>query len=1091
MRVRNDARRFLAILLGLFVLMLAEVSFGQVTTTNIAGSVTDSSGAAIPAAQVTVTNIGTGYTRNAQTGAQGEYRLEFLPVGNYTVEVSANGFKKLVRAGIVLQADQPARVDAQLEIGQATETVQVTSEVPLVNTSNPEIGRTIETQEIVNLPIVNRNAYTLLDLVPGVQRNDNSIVLGYPEQRTLINGGIDAGAGSVNYYLDGGINMTGLRNTGNILPNPDAIQEFRVQTNNYAADYGRFQNGIVNTITKSGTNNFHGSVFEFVRNTIFNANDWGNTGATPPLHRNQFGGTIGGPIIKNKTFFFGSYAGLRQITNTFLNGAVVPSDLERQGNFSQSAGTNKPVIPGSQTTTGSGGTRYANDQLTGLDPVALNIINQFIPRANLPNNKWQGVIPNPYNTDEFLAKVDHDLNDRQRLSFSYFETSGANKVRAGSANLPWSIQQFSWRQHNANVSDTWSLNPNMVNQVWLGYTRNYGGRLNLPQTSLTDLGSAALIQGTPSLPQVSVTGFFSLTQAIAGPVAGTNYYSLRDVFSLTHGRHAFRFGGEASLDKDIQATLLNNYGVFGFNGTATLPGTKGASCPSCALADFELGIPNSATQDAPVNAYTNSWYYALFLQDDFRVTPRLTLNLGLRWDVQTPPTDPQDKESTFVSGVQSKVRPTAPVGILFPGDPGITRGIVPIRWTHISPRMGFALDPFGTGKTSIRAAAGVFYGSVSGNEWNTTSNFEPFAVRLTLNPNVKGTGTLLSNPYRGMNPVPFPYTGGFIPQGNIFGPATNFEWPYTYQLNFSVQQQVTEKLSFQIAYVGSLSHDLPFATDINYPAQTTSATTAAANVQSRRPNQAFGPMLALRSNQTASYNGLQISAQHRMSHHLTFNGWYAWAKAWDSVQIDNNTAQGGVQNVNNMAEDRGRADIDMRHQAVISLTFQPDYYTGDNRFIRNVINGWSISPIVRLHSGIPFTVSNGADANLDGTNNDRAQLIGDPHISNPSAAQWFNTAAFAKNNPIAAAGTQPAQPVDGTSPRNFLDGPGYKNVDLAIFRNFALTERFKLEFRAEASNALNIVNLNNPSATVGTSTFGQISGANSMRQLQLGLRLTY
>jgi len=705
----------------------------------------------------------------------------------------------------------------------------------------------------------------------------------------LINGGIDAGAGSVNYYLDGGINMTGLRNTGNILPNPDAIQEFRVQTNNYAADYGRFQNGIVNTITKSGTNNLHGSLFEFVRNTIFNANDFGNQGATPPLHRNQFGGTIGGPVVKNKTFFFGSYAGLRQITSTFLNGATVPSALERTGNFSQSNG--KQVIPGSQTTTGAGGTRYANDQLTGLDPVAMNVINKFIPAPNLPNNKWQGVIPNPYNTDEFLAKVDHNLNDSQRLSFSYFETSGENKVRAGSANLPWSIQQFSWRQHNANVSDTWSLNPNMVNQVWLGYTRNFGGRLNLPQTSVSDLGSAAVIQGTPSLPQLGVTGFFNLTQAIAGPVAGTNYYSLRDVFSVTHGRHAFRFGGELSLDKDIQSTLLNNYGVFSFNGTATLAGTKGATCASCGLADFELGIPNSISQDAPVVALTNSWYTALFAQDDFRITPRLTLNLGVRWDVQTPPTDPQDKESTFVPGVQSTVRPSAPVGILFPGDPGITRGIVPIRWNHVSPRVGFALDPFGTGKTSIRGAAGVFYGSVSGNEWNTTSNFEPFAIRLSLPANVKGTAATLSNPYKGLNPAPFPYTGGFVAGGNIFGPATNFNWHYTYQLNFSVQQQLTQSLSFQIAYVGSLSHDLPFATDVNYPIQNATATTATANVQSRRPDQAFGPILALRSNQTASYNGLQISAQQRMSHHLTFSGWYAWAKAFDSVQIDNNTAQ--------------------------------------------------------------------------------------------------------------------------------------------------------------------------------------------------------
>src|SRR5690242_8470930 len=322
MRVRKSGLIAPAVLLGLSILLLPAGSFGQVTTTNMSGTVTDSSGAAVPSAQVTVTNTGTGFTRTVQTGAQGEYHLEFLPIGNYNIEVSANGFKKVVRTGIVLQADQPARVDAQLQLGQVTETVEVTSEIPLVNTSNPEIGRTIETQEIVNLPIVNRNPYTLLDLVPGVQRNDNSIVLGYPEQRTLINGGVDGGAGSVNYYLDGGVSMTGLRNTGNIAPNPDAVQEFRVQTNSYSAEYGRFASGVINVLTKSGTNQFHGSAFEFLRNNIFNANNWGNTFATPPLHRNQFGASLGGPIVKDKTFFFASYGGLRQHTSTFLNGAI-------------------------------------------------------------------------------------------------------------------------------------------------------------------------------------------------------------------------------------------------------------------------------------------------------------------------------------------------------------------------------------------------------------------------------------------------------------------------------------------------------------------------------------------------------------------------------------------------------------------------------------------------------------------------------------------------------------------------------------------------------------------------------------------------
>src|SRR5215469_11869688 len=719
----------------------------QITTTTLVGTVTDKTGAVLVDASVTATNTGTNLERSVKTNAQGEYRIEFLPVGDYSVSVEATGFKKFLRKGVILEIDQTARVDASLDVGSTGETIEVTAAAPIVNTSNPELGRTVENQEIVNLPIVNRNVYTLLDLTPGVQRNDNSIVLGYPEQRTLINGGVDGGAGSVNYYLDGGVNMTGLRNTGNILPNPDAIQEFRVQTNNYNAEYGRSSSGVINVLTKSGTNAFHGSAFEFARNTILNANSWGNiTSGTPPLHRNQFGVTFGGPAVKNKTFFFASYSGLRQNTSTFLNGAIVPTALERTGNFSQSAV--KPVNPVTHAA-------FPGNIITTPDPVAMSIINQFIPAANVGTNQWQGFIPSPYDTDEFLGKVDHNLSQRQQLTASYFETSGTNTVQAGGGNLPWSQQRFNWRQHEANLSDTWSIGPNKINQVWLTYTRNFGGRLNVPQTTLASLGSLQTIQGTPSLPQISVTNFFSLTQAIAGPLAGTNFYSARDTFSYNRGRHALKFGGEISLNKDIQQTLLNNYGVFTFNGTVT----------KNALADFELGLPSSLSQDAPVIGYTNSWYTALFLQDDFRIHPRLTLNLGVRWDVQTAPTDPQNKESTFIPGVQSTVHPSAPVGILFPGDPGITRGIVPVKYNHLSPRVGFAFDPFGDGKTSIRAAAGLFWGSVSGNEWNTTANFEPFAIRINPCPNVNknGTGATLQNPYQGyVGGDPFPYSGQFV-----------------------------------------------------------------------------------------------------------------------------------------------------------------------------------------------------------------------------------------------------------------------------------------------------------------------------------------
>ncbi len=705
LNVRNFGIRKILFAVLALLLAIPLAASAQVTTATIVGTITDPSGASMPGAQVTARNADTGLTRTVTSGEDGTYRLEFLPVGNYVLEVTANGLKKVSRSGIVLEINDTARVDVTLTVGQVSETVTITEAAPAVNTSTAEIGRTIQSAEITSLPLVDRNVYTLLDLTPGVQSNNNgvaaastgtsSLILGFPEQRTLINGGTDGGTGSVNYYLDGGTNMTNLRNTGNILPNPDAIQEFRVQTNSYNAEYGRFASGVINVLTKSGTNKIHGSLFEFLRNDIFNANDWGSQLAKAPLRRNQFGGTVGGPIKRDKTFFFFSYSGLRQTTSSFLSGAIVPTALERTGDFTAS-GT-KPVDPAT-------GAAFTCNGVTNvicanrLDPVAMRIIKDYIPLSNVANSRWQGNVPSPYDSDEYLGKVDHQLNAAHRLTFNYFTTAGTNTVRAGGGNLPWGSQQFNWRQHNLNLSDVWIVSPNKINQAWVTYARNFGGRLNLPATSLGDLGSAFTIQGTPSLPQITVSGFFTLTNSIGGPTAGTNLYSFRDVFSWTKGQHSLRLGGELSLNKDIQQTLLNNYGVFTFNNGATRN----------ALADFLIGIPSAVTQDAPVTGYTNTWYTAFFAQDDFRIHPRVTLNLGLRWDIQTPPADPFNRVVNYVPGLKSTVNPLAPAGAQFYGDPGVERGGIPVSYSHISPRVGFAWDYLATGRLQSVARSESF-----------------------------------------------------------------------------------------------------------------------------------------------------------------------------------------------------------------------------------------------------------------------------------------------------------------------------------------------------------------------------------------------
>ena len=551
----NSRKGFLCLAISA-AFLAAPLLRGQ-TTTSLVGTVIDRSGAAVPGAQVTATNQGTNLSRNAQTNSQGEYRIDFLPVGEYAVGFSASGFKKTLQKGVVLEVNVTARVDATLDVGGLTESVEVTAAAPLVNTANAQIGRTVENAEITTLPIVGRNVYTLLTLTAGVDSSTNGIVLGYPQQITLINGSSDGGAGSVNYYLDGGSNMTGLRNTGNIAPNPDAVEEFRVVTNAYSAEYGRFASGVVNIITRSGSNQFHGSLFEFLRNTDLNAYAWQSLSASP-LHRNQFGGTIGGPIRKDKTFFFGTYSGLRQIQSSFLNTAQVPTALERTGNFSADAAKNQPTDPL------NGGKAFPGGIIptSRLDPTAMNILNQYIPTANLPGSIWQGQVASPYNTNEVLVKIDHSLSARQMLSGSYYETSGFNAVLPG-GNLPWSMQNFNWRQQNANGSDTITISPNTVNQFWLTYSRNFGGRLNTPQTSLGDLGSSFSIQGPKQLPQITVTGYFTLAQSISGPVAGTNYYSARDVLSYTHGGTHFEAGRRAGARQRHPADAAEQLrGVF-------------------------------------------------------------------------------------------------------------------------------------------------------------------------------------------------------------------------------------------------------------------------------------------------------------------------------------------------------------------------------------------------------------------------------------------------------------------------------------------------------------------------------------------------
>jgi hypothetical protein len=1008
-------------------------------------------------------------------------------------------------------------VDAKLDLGAATETVTVTAEPPALNLDNATVGRTLDAHEVESLPIVNRNIYSLLPLIAGVQNQSYGNALGYPQEVLQINGGTTSNNnGTVSYYLDGGLNMTSLRNTGNSMPNPEAIQEFNVQTSNYDATRGRMSSGVVNVLTISGTNQVHGSAYEFNRNTDFNATDFeGGAAGKSPLHRNMFGGVIGGPIIRDRTFFFGEYSGLRQTTSTHLNSAVLPTAAEAAGDFSAFLPTSSgPITSCSQTLSAvdkaagkfivcSPKTRkpYAGNKITDpLDVTAQNIIKSF-PAANKNVGTltpgFNGYISSPLTSNEYMGKLDHQLGTRQRLEAMYFYTSGNATIQAGAGTFRGAYQNQQWTQQNVNLSDTFTISPNKINQTWFTYTRIFGGRINTPAISLSNLGSNLAVQGPPNLSQITVAGYFTLSNAIGGPLAGTNFYSVRDMFILDKGKHSISLGGEFSLNKDIQETQLNNYGVFGFNGSTTARSGN-------ALSDFVLGLQATQTQDAPVTAIDNSWFYSVFAQDDWRIRPNLTFNLGLRWDIQTSPTDPQNKESTFIAGRQSTVNPAMPLGVLVAGDAGIPRGTVPTRYHHVSPRLGFAWDPYGQGKTSVRASAGIFWGGVSGNEWNATSNFYPFSLRYT----VPVVGTLTTPYLNSPSPFPYVYTPGavkpIVTGGSVEGAAPNFQWPYTYQLTASVQQQLSKSMVVSIAYVGSLSHNISFSQDLNYPIFNTAnpASNTTNNVLQRRPidTGVLGHILQVQSSQRAEYNALQITFSQRLTKGISFNGFYTFSKTIDSNVLDAATAP---EDYNNPNIERGPSNFDQRHSFVTSIIWQPNYFHGGNRLLDAIADGWSVSAIVKLGTGLPFSVMTGSDNNLDGNTTDRGNQIGlfyNPAVNRSSRSQlikqFFNPASFCSysvSNPAACSGTGPAGS-DGTSQRNGYYGPAQRDVDMGLFREIGIHDRLKFQIRTEVVNVFNLVTLGNPNATLSSAIVGQITGQATnfpMRQIQLGGRLTF
>jgi hypothetical protein len=1179
----NGKRHLLrALLLALFAAFAASTSQAQLSTATLFGTVTDNSGAVVPGATVSLLQTDTNFARTLTTKGDGTYRQEFLPVGPYTVTVTAPGFKKLERSGLVLSVMQNAELALKLDVGGSDQTVDVNADVPLVNLGSATLGRTVDNQEIDNLPLVNRDVSRLLQLVPGVQSLQTTNSLGYQELHVLVNGSTDSLVGQVSYYLDGGLNMTGLRNSGNQVPNPDAISQFNVVTNNYSAQLGRYSSAVVSVVTKSGTNKYHGSLFEFYRSRNFNAiaHNSGVGATKDPYNQHRFGGTVGGKIRQDKDFFFASAAGYRFIRGISHSGSL-PSAAQIAGNFSENlplpgeqvnaqgqptcqvtptAIMNGPPIPRFRVCNPVTLTPYANNILPSVDPTAVNILNYvktILParQPNLPtdtNYVYRTRSPVPEQNEEYLGKTDHQITPSHRLSLSYFLLNYKVRQDLGQFTQAWSYSDYANKQQNANLSETWTVSSRTVNQFWLNYTRQNGGRTpvsaSASKQTLSDFGSDFGVVGPAALPNIAVGGSipFTLAQAITGPKAGANVYGIRDVLTTTRGKHSIYVGGEGGLEKDFQFTTLQNYGQFAFNsGNAN----NAAARTTNGLSDFIAGIPTTMAQDTPVYANQNWFSYGVFAQDDWRIRPGLTLNIGLRYDWQQAPTESQLRQTNFSPGVQSHAfanvnvigRPAgtlAPIGLLFPGDPGVPNGGVFTPKNHFSPRLGFAYDPFGNGKTVFHGAGGLFFGGISGNEWAFPSNFAPYAVRNTYNRVVS-----LTHPYQG-DPTEFPSgtnpypslsfsrqsnSATFLPINAVTAFDPNYRWPYSVQVNFGFQQEFGKGLAISGSYVGSFNRKLPLYNDLNGPQFNINAAGASgasctdlskacgyantsATVNNRRPlNSQFGASAAsplytnvfiIRSNQNSNYNALQVTIEQRVTHHVSARGYYTWSKTLSSNNLNNVGGMNGIFVDSNFPqlEYRQRSDQDRRHMMTMSFVWKPDYFTHYNRVVKTALNGWTVTGIWTANSGQPFTVTTGVDNYFSGLGNNRPSVAPGktPHLIDNGGsrtammAKWFDTSAYCRPGVDAGCpGLGPLGLLGNTRPAQ-LDSPGFRNVDASLVRDFHVFEEARFQIRGEVSNVFNLVNLGQPTAAINSGTFGQITGSGgTQRIIQVGGRFLF
>ena len=1149
-------KNFTVITFVIVMLLSSAAAFADEVYGRIRGTVLDSTSAVIQGADVTATNTATGESRSVSSEVDGSFQFLQLPIGTYDVTIKKSGFRSFAARHIVLTLNQVYTLQATLELGQVAETVTVEANPVQVEHAVTQLQTVIDSKDIVDLPLIGRDWTQLQQIVPGV-------VAGSDRFGTVSRGNAYASNGSQSqqnaFLIDGADSNDIAINTPIIIPSPDAIEEFNFVTNTINPEYGRNSGGVLNAVIKSGTNQFHGSAFEFFRDTSLNTPNFFHQPNV--FHQNQYGGTVGGPVVRDRTFFFLSYQGTRARQAQGLPGNVLPtvfSQDQRNGFFpdiAQSGALSPVPLVGESGATFPAGTPYSTLFPTGHIPLAdINPVSQkllaFVPLPNAPGNLYSYSPVTTQTIEQGIAKIDHRFTQNDAIWASTFIESNP-QIRGlsfGGANLPGFGENDTVASKSVTAAWNHTFSPTMLNELRASYVRinfDSGEPVNpLQPSSLGFTGINPQNTAGASVPFVGITGYFNLGFGIQGPAPRIDeVYQLTDNFSKVAGNHTLKFGFTGERFAVSNPFAFENNGNFTFSGS----GVYSTGDPG---ADFLLGIPDSYLQSSGGHQVERTYEYYFYAQDSWKIRKDLTLNYGLGYQIDTPL---QNKYfggiafNCFRPGQQSTVFPTAPEGLVFPGDKGCSASGYDTHYDNFGPRFGFAYSPSmgwlsggNSQKFVIRGGFGIYFNRTEEELALQNLLAPPFGLVSTGVGDIGGspsfanpftdiaTGTALNNkfPFTPPRPGDSNVNFGFFEPMSINTTSPDFTTPYAMNFNLNVQRELPGAMVMQVGYVGAQGRHLEIAYEGN-PITLSGAAACAADATcvANRTIQQFlypdhtqyapGNVLASVGTQgsigVSSYNSLQVSLHKNFSHGLTFLLGYTWSRSIDDgsgyeESSTQSSSNGRDFNIYNARLSRGDSAFDARHRFVASYDYEiPRVRAWDNAFTKYVVNGWRISGITTLQTGFPFTPYDTGLRSLtcsvlnyygcsDGPNGIGAITTYDPRnssivntVANPANTNSLPNYWFNPNQ-----FSRQAFGMFGTSGRNSIHGPGLNNTDLALQKEVLFNEAMKLQLRLEAYNLFNHAQFNLPGAnSASTATFGRITSAHAGRLIQLGAKFYF